>query len=309
MIVGAALFLSLVIFICGWRAAQTNSTKPFCVFHVCQILAALIDIVQCVEFVVVVNGDPLAGRVGIVYICLAIIVLDLIFRCAASYWARQLSVEVKRDRSGTTAPQAVYGLRIADRRLANLTRRVLNLAVASVFLSLAYIIISDISWSNFWAEDAGGELMMTVSFLVSLALSGCGWRGAQTSSTKLFCVFCACQILAALLEAVQFSLILPVIDWSWFADLPLWDAVGSVHICLAILVLNLILRCAALQGGKQLFAEVKHSRVIHQAATKPSRPSPHSTREDAASATWEPEEQETRPEMPSEDSVVVRVEA
>lgn len=97
----------------------------------------------------------------------------------------------------TQQPIAVYGLRVANPRLATLTRRVLAVATISALL----VIINTVSQgvmapkvaANAWTVRLGGCAL-------ALIIPCCGYWGAKNSNKGLTCCFCGCNCLGSTLS-------------------------------------------------------------------------------------------------------------
>eukprot|EP00440_Ansanella_granifera_P008650 gb/GFBE01009373.1/.p1 GENE.gb/GFBE01009373.1/~~gb/GFBE01009373.1/.p1 ORF type:complete len:222 (+),score=44.40 gb/GFBE01009373.1/:1-666(+) len=83
-------------------------------------------------------------------------------------------------------PQVVFGLVIANARLARLTRRVLWVAALSAILSI-------VSGALGMMSGAGGSSFVTIA--VALLVPLCGYFGAKKSDPNLTCCFCGCNLL------------------------------------------------------------------------------------------------------------------
>lgn len=166
--------------------------------------------------------------------------------------------------------QAVYGLRIADQRLAGLTRKVLSLAIASIVLSGIYAIIHLCTVKTVCQGDTcvTAETQMIfvgAGFLLSLLVPLCGWNGAKTNNTEYLCCFCGCNFVGTLGNAYQLFCLVTIISVSnsdpVFAGLP----ADIVILSLALTLPNLCLHFAAFFWGNQLYQELKRGVVLHHA--------------------------------------------
>lgn len=107
----------------------------------------------------------------------------------------------------------VYGLPMANERLASLTKKVLHLSIAAAILAIANQVVSVALRQSF---------NPAVSFLViacALAVPGCGYFGARNSDKNLTCLFCCCNcagvvstIVLAILSYVGYEAMKRIVD-------------------------------------------------------------------------------------------------
>jgi len=189
--------------------------------------------------------------------------------------------------------QAVYGMRIANPRLATLTRRVLTLSVVIALLNIIMHIVS-----YFTSSSQNLILGALVSTGLSLLVPACGYFGAKNNDQNLACCFCGCNLFGSAcnicsiigLVILQQGLKLivdqcspssedPTVscpDWGTFCP-DTYDAQecydeirsasnnSSAVIVVALVSLPVILlQCLAFVWGTQLFSELKSGQVIHQ---------------------------------------------
>jgi len=190
--------------------------------------------------------------------------------------------------------QAVYGMRIANPRLATLTRRVLTL---SAVIALLNIIIRIVAYFLSRNQISGLNIIAAlVSAGLSLLVPACGYFGAKNSDRNLACCFCGCNLLGSACNI--FSIIFLAIAQNllklWVdqcnpseenrVECPDWGNVcgynydaqecydelassfsSSTVIVVALISLPVILlQCLAFVWGSQLYSELKSGQVIHQ---------------------------------------------
>jgi len=93
-------------------------------------------------------------------------------------------------------PRAVYGLRIANPRLASLTRRVLAVATLSALLVIINTVIQGVMAPTVAASAWGVRL---AGCALALIVPCCGYLGAKNSDKNLTCCFCGCNCLGSTL--------------------------------------------------------------------------------------------------------------
>jgi len=191
--------------------------------------------------------------------------------------------------------QAVYGMRIANPRLATLTRRVLTL---SAVIALLNIIIRIVAYFLSRNQISGRNLLAAlVSAGLSLLVPACGYFGAKNSDRNLACCFCgcnllgsACNIFSIIFLAIAQNLLKLWVDQcnpsSEYGTVvcPDWENIrgcdygaqecydefassfsSSTVIVVALISLPVILlQCLAFVWGTQLYSELKSGQVIHQ---------------------------------------------
>jgi hypothetical protein len=176
------------------------------------------------------------------------------------------------------AAQAVYGLNIVDSRLAVLTRRVLNLAGLMILLSLINLAVNLASVDyaaikvdcrlfhhadEAYAECIDGWSMVfgcVCLFLLSLIVPCCGWKGAKKNNKNCLCCFCGCNFLAGGLDACRLFGVVSGTAVTTTMGRPV-----ATGVLLFVVLLSLIIQCAAFWFGNELYSELKRGVVIHHA--------------------------------------------
>lgn len=109
--------------------------------------------------------------------------------------ARQFGVNAQPFQGGP--PIAVYGLQVANPRLATLTRRVLMVAGLSALL----VVVSTVIQRSMAPTTSASSAF--VSLVLALLVPCCGYFGARNSDKNLTCCFCGCNCLGSTLGIVS----------------------------------------------------------------------------------------------------------
>jgi len=126
-----------------------------------------------------------------------------------------------------SAPQAIYGIQIADPTLARLTKRVMCLAAAAaVFAVISGIVNLTVNTSGASGISGAGVRVGSVVVGVGLALlvPACGYFGAKNEDSNLACCFCGlncfgsfcngCNIVLAVVGYMGVKTLLDNCDYS-----------------------------------------------------------------------------------------------
>jgi len=153
-----------------------------------------------------------------------------------------------------SAPQAIYGIQIADPTLARLTKRVMCLAAAAA----VFAVISGIVNLTVNTRGTFGIGCVVVGVDLALLVPACGYFGAKNEDSNLACCFCGsncfgsfCNGCNIVLAVVGYMVVKMVLD---NCDYPDPDPTGSCPVSF-----HWSTACAEIAGhendsGRQCFA-------------------------------------------------------
>lgn len=102
------------------------------------------------------------------------------------------------------AAQAVYGLNIQNGRLAQLTKRVLTMAMLAAILVVIQQVANFVISHDKSAQTVGAGLL---GLVFALLVPCCGYWGAKNSSRELTCCFCGCNCVLSVLTVINVLLV------------------------------------------------------------------------------------------------------
>jgi len=100
-------------------------------------------------------------------------------------------------------PTVVYGLPINDARLAQLTKRVLTMALLSAVLVILGKVVGLILGGH---TDMPTLLMTLATAGLALLVPCCGYYGAKNSDQNFTCLFCGCNCLGCTCNIIGIAL-------------------------------------------------------------------------------------------------------